>query len=115
MLRWSKFHYIENKLDGLVFGFDIYVNTKSLTISTLPQSQTYRLNLMKQLHNNGCTNKEISDHFNKKNIKSPNGNLYNPGLIWCTLDKLKKRESRMKLTDIKITDPCFYEYLDITN
>jgi hypothetical protein len=66
---------------------------------------------MKELHDNGHTNKEISDYFNNKNIKSPTGKLYNPGLIWCTLSKLKKREVRMKQINVKITNPCFYEYV----
>lgn len=70
--------------------------------------------MMKKLHNQGCTNKEISDYFNKNNIKSPTGKIYNPGLIWCTLDKYKKRKIRMKTSEVKITDPSFYEF-EISN
>ena len=110
----NKFHYIKNTSDitKLIYGFDMYINTKSLTLDTLPHEQQYRLDLMKKLQDEGLTNKEIAEYLNKQNILTPTGKTYNVGLVWCTLDKYKKRLKRMTFK-IKIINPGFYENIKL--
>lgn len=108
VLQWSKFHYIKNK-EELILGFDATILTKYLTIDTLPNNIQSRLDLIYSLHQKNYSNKEIANHLNLNNIKSPSGIDYNQGLVWCTLSKYKKRLERILYKDIQISKPIFYE------
>mgnify|MGYP003328572946 FL=1 len=66
----------------------------------MEQKRTDRLEFIKSLSDKGMNSVEISNYLNSNNIKSPKGLLYNPKLIWVTLNKYKKRLSR--LNDYKI-------------
>ena len=66
----------------------------------MEQKRTDRLEFIKSLSDKGMNSVEISNYLNSNNMKSPKGLLYNPKLIWVTLNKYKKRLSR--LNDYKI-------------
>ena len=54
-----------------------------------------RLDLIYDLHLQEWSNKQISDHFNSKNLKTPRTRKkYTPKLIWMTIHKYKNRLSR---------------------
>jgi len=109
VLQWSRFQYINFNVDVKVVGYDVTIITQALTVKTLPQEQQFRLDIIYKLHTNGFTNKEITEHLNTHNIRTPKGLLYNVGLVWCTLDKFKKRKLRMKYIQVSISEPYFYE------
>jgi hypothetical protein len=43
---------------------------------------------------------QITNHLNVNGIRSPKGHLYNPKLVWVTLDKYKKRLNRLNSYNI---------------
>ena len=54
-----------------------------------------RLELIYDLHLQGWSNKQITDHLNSKNFKTPRTKKeYTPKLIWMTIYKYKNRLSR---------------------
>lgn len=107
-LRSSRFRYI-NVYDDLVLGFEITIVTRELTIPQLPKEREERLEFIYQLHLNGYSNRQISEHFNSRGIKTPRGRVYSQKLIWMTLKKYKKRLIRMDDTSHSHTDWSVYE------
>ncbi len=54
-----------------------------------------RLDLIYDLHLQEWSNKQISDHLNTQNLKTPRTRKkYTPKLIWMTIHKYKNRLSR---------------------
>jgi DNA-binding transcriptional MerR regulator len=80
----------------LVVGFEIEITTKSLSLVNLNETRTERLEWLFSLRENGYSNKEISDYLNNRGIRSPNGKVYSPKLIWITLKKYQNRLKRSK-------------------
>ena len=78
----------------LVVGFIIEITTKSLSLVNLNETRTERLEWLFSLRENGYSNKEISDYLNDRGIRSPNGKVYSPKLIWITLKKYQNRLKR---------------------
>ena len=62
----------------------------------MEQKRTDRLEFIKSLSDKGMNSVEISNYLNSNNIKSPKGLLYNPKLIWVTLNKYKIRLTRLE-------------------
>lgn len=107
-LRSSRFRYI-NVFGDVVLGFEITIVTRELTIPQLPKEREERLEFIYQLHLNGYSNKQISEYFNSRVIKTPRGKTYSQKLIWVTLKKYKKRLERMDDTSHSHTEWSFYE------
>ena len=107
-LQSSRFRYI-NVFDDVVLGFEITIVTRELTIPQLPKEREERLEFIYQLHLNGYSNKQISEYFNSRGIKTPRGKTYSQKLIWVTLKKYKKRLERMDDTSHSHTEWSFYE------
>ena len=85
----------------LVVGFKIEITTKSLSLVNLNETRTERLEWLFSLRENGYSNKEISDYLNDRGIRSPNGKVYSPKLIWVILKKYQNRLKRSN--DYQIT------------
>ena len=85
----------------LVVHFKVEITTKSLSLVNLNETRTKRLEWLFSLRENGYSNKEISDYLNDRGIRSPNGKVYSPKLIWVTLKKYQNRFKR--LNDYQIT------------
>lgn len=80
----------------LVVDFNVEITTKSLSLVNLNETRTERLEWLFSLRENGYSNKEISDYLNNRGIRSPNGKVYSPKLIWITLKKYQNRLKRSK-------------------
>ena len=93
----------------MVLGFEITIVTRELTIPQLPKEREERLEFIYQLHLDGYSNKQITDYFNSRCIKTPRGKTYSQKLIWMTLKKYKKRLERMKDTNHSHTNWSVYE------
>ena len=64
-----------------------------------------RLDLIYDLHLQEWSNKQISDHFNSKNLKTPRTRKkYTPKLIWMTIHKYKNRLSRKSNRILRIKE-----------
>lgn len=53
-----------------------------------------KLELMDELSKKGYSSKEISKYLNHHNIKTPKGLDYYPKLVWVSLFKYRRRQSR---------------------
>jgi hypothetical protein len=95
-LPWNKL-----QMTCLVVDFKVEITTKSLSLVNLNETRTKRLEWLFSLRENGYSNKEISDYLNDRGIRSPNGKVYSPKLIWVTLKKYQNRFKR--LNDYQIT------------
>ena len=96
LLPWNKL-----QMTCLVVDFKVEITTKSLSLVNLNETRTKRLEWLFSLRQNGYSNKEISDYLNDRGIRSPNGKVYSPKLIWVTLKKYQNRFER--LNDYQIT------------
>ena len=83
--------------------------TRELTIPQLPKEREERLEFIYQVHLDGYSNKQISEYFNSRGIKTTRGKTYSQKLIWVTLKKYKKRLERMDDTSYSHTEWSFYE------
>lgn len=95
-LQWNKL-----EMTCLVVDFIIEMTTKSLSLVNLNEMRTERLEWLFSLRENGCSNKEISNYLNYRGIRSPNGKVYSPKLMWVTLKKYQNRLKRSN--DYQIT------------
>ena len=68
-LRSSRFRYI-NVFDDVVFGFEIAIVTRKLTIPKLPKERKERLEFIYQIRLVGYSNRQISEYFNSWGIKT---------------------------------------------
>jgi hypothetical protein len=85
-LQWNKFR--------IVFSVEVY--TKELCYETIPPRRSQLRDLLLTLSDKGLSNREIADHLESQNIKSPQGKPYSVKLIWVTLKKWREREKRLK-------------------
>ena len=106
--QWSSFHYIKDDLSNLVFGFDVQVKTKSLTVTETSDKFKFCLKLIGELYEKGMSNKEISDYLNNNGFLTPNNNAYNQKSIWGTLRQIKERENRLKNTEFFVGEKFIF-------
>lgn len=61
------------------------------------------------LHNDGYTDKEISDYLNNQNIKTPTGKDYYYELVFVTRKKIQRRENLKNNTVVTLENikVCF--------
>ena len=85
-LRWNKFRII----------FYANVHTKELCYETIPQRRSQLRDLLFELSDKGLSNREIADHLQSQNIKSPQGKPYSVSLVWSSLKKWRRREQRLR-------------------
>ena len=107
LLQWNRFKstIFEYKF---YFRFQIVIQTNKLGVFRIGNERLKRLELIYNLHKKGLSNKEISEHLNKNNLKTfRSNNVYTPKLIWMTLKKFKNRLMRNKDTIIQIKE-CLY-------
>lgn len=74
--------------------FQVDITSRSLSIPVISKDQLDRLTLIKKLHLEGLSDKEIANYLNSKNIKTPKGKKYYQELIWVTRNKFEKRNIR---------------------
>ena len=105
--RWNKFRitYSDYKL---FVNFNVKIETNRLGVFRIRNERLKRLELIYNLHKKGLSNKEISEHLNKNNLKTfRSNNVYTPKLIWITLKKYKIRLSRNKDHILQVKE-CLY-------
>ena len=84
------------------------IETSHLNLTSLNEDQEKRLKEILKLHQDGHTNRQISDHMNRKYKKTIFYNkTYSPNLIWITLKKYKKRLERIN------SYSSSYEYVEL--
>ena len=108
LLQWSSFHYIKDTFENLVYGFDVDVKTKTLTVNEIPERQTFRLDLISELYEKGLSNNQISDYLNERGILSPRNHEYTQKLIWGTLKKIQGRKNRLLDTEVFIGEKFLF-------
>ena len=67
-----------------------------MTLVELSQERLKKLNLIDDLYGQGLNSREIADHLNDQEIRSPRGGTYSSKLVWITHKKFKNRQERMK-------------------
>jgi len=94
--------------DNFVVTFEVNITTQVLT--TFNKSKRFEEihNLINQLNEEGMTNKEISNHLNSRNIKTPTGKDYTKQLIGMYFYKSRKINRRLKHSELKITNIQFW-------
>jgi len=86
----------------------VLIKTNRLGVFRIRNERLKRLELIYNLHKKGLSNKEISEHLNKNNLKTfRSNNVYTPKLIWMTLKKYKIRLSRNKDHILQIKECLF--------
>jgi hypothetical protein len=106
--QWNSFHYIKYTIENLVYGFDVDVKTKILTVNKIPERQTFRLDLISELNEKGLSNNQISDYLNERGILSPLNHKYTQKLIWGTLKKIQGRKNRLLDTEVFIGEKFLF-------
>ena len=95
-LRWNKFRLTFGEKHSFFVEFNITIECIDLGLKRLVSNQTYRLELMKKLKDEGYNRKEISEFFNVNGIRPlRTNNLYSPQVVWVTLTKYEKRLRRI--------------------
>ena len=93
-LLWNRFRTTFGD-EKFYFEYDVIVETTQLGVFNLNPKRKQRLDLIYNLHLQEWSNKQISDHLNSKNLKTPRTRKkYTPKLIWMTIYKYKKSVNR---------------------
>lgn len=90
--------------------FDVNITTQVLTQFKKSKRFEEIHSLIDKLHEEGMTNKEISNHLNSRNIKTPTGKDYTRQLIGMYFYKSRKIKRRLKHSELKLTNIRFWIY-----
>lgn len=80
------------------------MTTRSLTLPELKQEQEHRLLIIRELFESGLSAKQIADHLNDRNHRTPSGKKYYPELVWVTNNKFIKRLQRRQYMTVTVSD-----------
>ena len=101
----------------IYFGFkEIHIDfTATIRTSALSQFNLkgYRFEQIQKilkLKKKGLTDKQIADHFNSQNIKTPTGKKYTKQLVLMTRYKYNKRIKRSKDYSVEVS-PVIFKYI----
>ena len=93
-LLWNRFRTTFGD-EKFYFEYNVLVETTQLGVFSLNPKRKQRLELIYDLHLQGWSNKQITDHLNSKNLKTlRTKKQYTTKLIWMTIHKFKNRLSR---------------------
>jgi hypothetical protein len=95
-LTYSGFKEIQIK-------FTTTITTKSLSQFSLTGYRNEQIQKILKLKKKGLTDKQIADHFNSLNIKTPTGKSYTKQLVLMTRYKYNKRIKRSKEYSVRTT------------
>jgi len=87
----------------VVIKFTASITTKALSQSSLIGYRNEQIQKILKLKKKGLTDKQIADHFNSLNIKTPTGKSYTKQLILMTRYKYNKRIKRSKEYSVRTT------------
>jgi len=92
----------------VVIKFTASITTKALSQSSLIGYRNEQIQKTLKLKKKGLTDKQIADHFNSLNIKTPTGKNYTRQLVLMTRYKYNKRlrrsaEYRVEVSPITLT------------
>ena len=94
LLLWNRFRTTFGD-EKFYFEYDVLIETTQLGVFSLNPKRKQRLQLIYDLHLQGWSNKQITDHLNSKNLKTlRTKEQYTTKLIWMTIHKYKNRSSR---------------------
>ena len=90
-LLWNRFRTTFGD-EKFYFEYNVLVETTQLGVFSLNPKRKQRLELIYDLHLQGWSNKQITDHLNSKNLKTlRTKKQYTTKLIWMTIHKFKNR------------------------
>ena len=88
---WNRFRTTFGD-EKFYFEYNVLVETTQLGVFSLNPKRKQRLELIYDLHLQGWSNKQITDHLNSKNLKTlRTKKQYTTKLIWMTIHKFKNR------------------------
>ena len=108
ILPSNKLHYIKNLKRDVSLGIRCEVHTSALTIPYLSPDRVRRLELLSELYDQGLSDKQISQLFNRIELTTPQNKTYTPSLVWITRKKWRVRQLRWVDTRYVIYCPQFY-------
>ena len=83
--------------------FTATITTKSLSQFSLIGYRNEQIQKILKLKKKGLTDKQIADHFNSQNIKTPTGKNYTKQLVLMTRYKYNKRILRSKEYSVEVS------------
>ena len=87
----------------MVIKFTATITTKALSQFSLIGYRNEQIQKILKLKKKGLTDKQIADHFNSKNIKTPTGKNYTRQLVLMTRYKYNKRLKRTKEHNVDVS------------
>ena len=95
-------------------GIRCEIYTRRLTIPHLSPEKVRRLELLRQLHEQGVTDQQISDWFNNIGLTTPKGKKYTYENVSATRKKWALRQMREGDTYLVIHPPQFHRKYEIS-
>ena len=90
--------------------FTATIRTSALSQFNLKGYRFEQIQKILKLKKKGLTDKQIADHFNSQNIKTPTGKNYTKQLVLMTRYKYNKRLKRSKEYSVKVS-PIIFKYI----
>ncbi len=90
-----------------MLSFEVEITSKSPSISVIPKDRLGRLILIKKLHSDGLSDRQIADYLNSNNIKTPKQKSYYSELVFVTRSKFEKRNLRKEEFSYQIKNMSF--------
>ena len=87
----------------LQIKFTASITTKALSQFSLIGYRNEQIQKIFKLKKKGLTDKQIADHFNSLNIKTPTGKSYTKQLVLMTRYKYNKRIQRSREYSVRTT------------
>ncbi len=101
--QWSRFRLIYSEFKEIQIKFTATITTKALSQFSLIGYRNEQIQKILKLKKKGLTDKQIADHFNSKNIKTPTGKNYTRQLVLMTRYKYNKRLKRTKEHNVDVS------------
>lgn len=94
---------IYSEFKEIQIKFTATITTKALSQFSLIGYRNEQIQKILKLKKKGLTDKQIADHFNSKNIKTPTGKNYTRQLVLMTRYKYNKRLKRTKEHNVDVS------------
>ena len=107
-LQWSGIYY-KKEISDYTLGCDIIINTTQLSQFSQEENYDYREQLMYQMSQKRISNKDISEHLNKQNIKPKRTERYTTKLVWAILKKYANKLNRKDHLEVEFKNIGLYK------
>ena len=101
-VQWSEVR--KSNIFNITLGCIVSITSRKFTVCRLSDDWEELLKLIRDLHINGMSNRDISDYLNSNNYKPRRTDKFSTKLVWSLIEKYKIRLQKQDEVKIKVEE-----------